>query len=63
MSAGRFPARPLSAAALTGAVLCLVTACGGTAESVRSHAAGGPWHTAARGTTAWREPPAYGYMR
>ncbi|MEU0257558.1 DUF6174 domain-containing protein [Streptomyces sp. NPDC006184] len=61
MSAGRFPARPLSAAALTGAALCLVTACGGTAESVRSHAAGGPRHTAAGGTTAWREPAAYGY--
>ncbi|MGW5280366.1 DUF6174 domain-containing protein [Streptomyces collinus] len=61
MSAARHPARPLSAAALTGAALCLVTACGGTAQSVGSHVAGGPRHTAAGGTTAWREPAAYGY--
>ncbi len=63
MIAGRFPARLLSAAALTGAVLCLATACGDARKTMRSETAveNAAGKAGVPGAVSWREPASYYY--
>ncbi|MEU2060833.1 DUF6174 domain-containing protein [Streptomyces sp. NPDC013455] len=62
MIAGPARARILPAAVLTGAVLCLTTACGnGGTPSAETAEGMAPKNGAVRSAPAWQEPPAYAY--
>ncbi|GAA3125180.1 DUF6174 domain-containing protein [Streptomyces echinatus] len=58
MIAGRFRSRSLSAAALTGTLLCVSTACGDAHTAISAKT---PGSAGARSAAAWREPASYAY--